>query len=383
MATPIYGVDAKGWAKLESTFNTAQTLVATDAFAFIELTFEPSKEWTKSAEHTGSATLQTEIAGLEGGSWSATCYVKPSGTAGTAPDGGVSALLTAGMGSVDDAASYVEYNLTSAVPQTLQLAKHAGAGLYEQVTGAWVESVEVSLTGNEPPTFTFSGGFARYSFCYDGAEIASVASTTITLKDSAGDGFHNGKIGGVGLRLLCGADGTARVLNSTDYAAKTLTTAVGTTAGAGDTISVEVPDQTLAGEILGGVDNSLTIDAKSVGVISAKFTIATGYHGLDREATSERASRVAKGTRECTGELEFYYLDENAGIIGSGHFDTTREIELTMGSVAGKKVRAKAPAARLEVSAISLPEADEATVSAAFVARKDSANEDETFIGFD
>ena len=142
MATPVYGVDSKGWAKLESTFNTAQTLVATDAIAFVDLSFEPSKAWTKSAEHTGSATLQTEIAGLEGGSWSATCYVKPSGTAGTAPDGGLSALLTAGMGSIDDASSYVEYNLTAAAPQTLQIAKYAGAGLYEQITGAWVESVE-------------------------------------------------------------------------------------------------------------------------------------------------------------------------------------------------------------------------------------------------
>lgn len=382
MATPVYGVDSKGWAKLESTFNTAQTLVATDAIAFIDLSFEPSKAWTKSAEHTGSATLQTEIAGLEGGSWSATCYVKPSGTAGTAPDGGLSALLTAGMGSIDDAGGYVDYNLSAAAPQTLQIAKYAGAGLFEQVTGAWVESVEVSLTGNEPPTFTFSGGFAQYSFCYDGAEIDSVVSTTITLKDSASDGFHNGKIGGVGLRLLCGADGTARVLNSTDYAAKTLTTAIATTAGAGDTISVEVPGQTLAGEILGGVDNTLTISAKSVGVISAKFTVTTGYHGLDREATSARATRVAKGAREVTGELEFYYLDENAGFIGSGHFDATRNIQLTLGSVAGKKCVAIARAARLEVSSIELPEADEATVSASFVARKLSANEDEAYIGF-
>jgi len=382
MATPVYGVEAKGWAKLEATFNTAQTLAATDAIAFNEMTFEPVKAFTKSAEHTGSASLQTEIAGLEGGTWSATCYIKPSGTEGTAPDGGVSALLTAGMGSIDDGVNRVDYNLSAAAPQTLQIAKYAGAGLYEQITGAWIETVEVNLTGNEPPTFTFSGGFARYSFAYDGAEIASVSTTTITLKDSSGDGYHNGKIGGVGLRLLCSGDSTPRVLSSVDYANKQLTTAIATTASADATISVDIPGSTLAGTILGGVDNTLAIDSKSVGVISAKFTIATGYHGLDREATSERATRVARGARECTGSLEFYYLDENAGFIGSGHFDKTREILLTMGSVAGKKFIAHARAVRLETSSIELPEADEATATATFVARKSSSDEDEIYVGF-
>ena len=147
-------------------------------------------------------------------------------------------------------------------------------------------------------------------------------------------------------------------------------------------MSVEIPDHTLTGTVLGGVDNSLTIDAKSLGVISATFTISTGYHGLDREATSERATRLARGARECGGSLEFYYLDENAGIIGSGLFDKTRTIELTIGSVAGKKFIAKSLAARLEASAIEVPEADEATVTAAFVSRKSATDEDEMLRGF-
>lgn len=382
MATPIYGVDAKAWAKLESTFNTAQTFAATDAFAFNELTIEPSKEFAKSVEHTGSASLETEIAGLEGGTWSASFYVKPSGTAGTAPDGGVSAMLTAGMGSIDDGSTYVDYKLSASAPQTLQIGKYAGAGLFEQITGCWVESVEVSLTGNEPPVITVSGGFARYSWCYDGAVVASVSTTTVTLKDSSGDGFHNGKIGGLGLNLLFSGDSTNRDLMSVDYDNKTITTGVATTATAGATISVLVPSHTLTGDPLGGVDNTLTIDSKSVGVISGSVTIATGYHGLDREATSDRATRVARGTRECTGELEFYYLDENAGFIGSGMFNKTRAIQLTLGSVAGKKFVAVAPAVRLEASSIELPEADEATVTSSFVARKSAADEDEIYIGF-
>ena len=382
MATPVYGVDAKAWAKLETTYNTATTFAATDAFAFNELTIEPTKAFTRSAEHTGSASLQTEIAGLEGGTWSASFYIKPSDTAGTAPDGGVSAMLTAGMGSIDDGASYVDYKLSAAAPQYLQIAKYAGAGLFEQITGCWVETVEMTLTGNEPPTITCSGGFARYSWCYDGAVVDSVSTTTVTLKDSSSDGYHNGKIGGTGLNLLFSGDSTNRDLVSVDYENKTITTGVATTATAGATISVLIPDHTLVGTVLGGVDNTLSVDSKSLGVISATFTIATGYHGLDREATSERATRLARGARECSGSLEFYYLDENAGIIGSGLFEKTRNIQLTIGSVAGKKFVAIARAARLEASSIELPEADEATVTAAFVARKSAADEDEVYLGF-
>lgn len=380
MATPVYGIDALGWAKKEVTFNTAQTLVAGDGFTFTDLSFEPSKAWTKSAEHTGSASLQTEIAGVEGGSWSATCYVKPSGTAGTAPEGGLAVLLEAALGQATNVAVTSEkYHLSGANPPTLQIAKSAGVGLFEQITGAWVESIEVALSGNEPPTFSISGGFAQYGFVYDGLAAKTIVGTLITLEDATV--FDSGKIA-AGVQVLFSGDVTPRVVASVDYANAQFTTAIATTATGTPTITPSIPSHSYSGSILGGVDNALTIDALAMGVVSAKFSVSTGYHGLDREATSNRATRIARGAREVTGELEFYYLDENAGVMGSAHYNKTRAITLTMGSVAGSQLEVSVPAARIDVTKVELPEADEATMSGGFVCRKSATAEDEIALTF-
>ena len=186
MATPIVGIEAQHWAKLETTYDTVSAFAAGDSVPLIELSIEPTKEFHKSMEHTGSASLETEIAGIRGGTWSCAAYAKPA-AAGTAPD--INAFLTAGLGTETiSGGTSATYSLGNSA-QSMQIGRYVGAGLYEVINGCWIESVEIELTGNDEPKFSFSGGFASYGYVYDGATIASGSGTTITVNTA-----HVGKI---------------------------------------------------------------------------------------------------------------------------------------------------------------------------------------------
>ena len=62
---PVGHVLAQFWAKLESTFDTATAFAAADAINVEELTIEPSFEWEVINEHVGTASMQSECAGVE------------------------------------------------------------------------------------------------------------------------------------------------------------------------------------------------------------------------------------------------------------------------------------------------------------------------------
>ena len=381
MATPIVGIDAQHWAKLETTYDTVSAFASGDAVPLLEISIEPSKEFHKSMEHTGSASLETEIAGIKGGTWSCSAYAKPA-AAGTAPD--INPFLTAGLGTETiSGGTSATYSLSNSA-QSLQIGRYAGAGLYEVINGCWVESVEIEITGNDEPKFTFSGGFASYGFVYDGATIASGSGTTITVNTA-----HVGKIQKNALIKIGSEDngGSGYTVTAVDNTAETLTitpTLAGSVS-ASDVIEPVVPGFTLtASTILGGVNAGLTLGGTSVGMISTKYTISTGIHGLNKEATAETSTRLARGAREVTGELNFYYLSENAAQLGQAWDGTTRAVNLRIGEdTAAKRCKVNAPAARLEVSGLEIPEAEEATFTAAFVCRKSAVSNDELTIVFD
>ena len=101
MATYVpVGVQQKFFAKLETTFDTVSAFASADAVPLVSLDFQPKKDYLPSKERVGTASLQREVAGEAGGTWTATFYVKPNGSSVTTePDTG--AFLKAAMGAVD------------------------------------------------------------------------------------------------------------------------------------------------------------------------------------------------------------------------------------------------------------------------------------------
>lgn len=373
------GVDQTMWAKSETTYDTVIDYAAGDQVCLTELKIDPSKDFEKSDEHCGTASLQDEIAGLEGGTWSAVSYFKPNAV-GVAPD--VGAMLAAAFGTetVSGGVS-VTYALNEADnPKSLQLSRQAGDGLFEQVNGAWVESVEIESTGNSAGKITFSGGFATYSHAFGGTlgAIMAGAATTATLTTGHGGRFRKNAL------VKFGTDdnsGAGYRITSVDNTAETFVFTPGAAVGAasGDAVvGLHITGST-SGTILGSIANDMSIGGSSVGVISTKISFATGIHGLDKESGAGKANRLSRGKREISGESQVYFLDDETGTHLGLAWDgaTTAIVQRIGANTAALRVTHTILKARIEVVPIEIPDSDEATTMIRWVARQSSAAGDE------
>lgn len=378
MTTPSVGIDQLGFVALEGTYDTALAYAATDAFGFNSFKATPSQEWAKSLEHLGSASLQSEIEGKRGGRWETTTYVKPI-SAGTQPD--VGPILEAAFGLF----SAGVYTLVgTGAPKSLQFGWRAENSFFKRINGAWVEQLELESQGNAACILKASGGYASEGTLY-GVPITngstySAAATTVTLAAASAWKVLKGAIVAFGADTNSGAGYLVTAVGSTGLAL-TITPALTVGFGAGVTVVPVTPSQTVGGTIAGGISNGLTIASTEVGYQQFKLSLATGIHGLDKEGNVNRVNRLARGDRSVTGEMMFYFLDENAALLGDAWNGTRRAVVFRCGpDTAGLRMRVNMPAARIAVAEPDLPDKEEASWSGAFVARRDAANEDELTI---
>ena len=395
MATIIpVGVQAKYFAQLESTYNTRAGFAVTDAVPLLNLEITPTYEFHALKERVGSASLQGEVKGTKGGTWSATMYLKPYGPgadAATPPDVGP-AILTAAFGNelLSGGTRYRMHDGSNEVTaaKSLQISRQAGSAFWEQINGAWIETIDFEATGNAEPTITVSGGFANYSYCFGGQMNGahSTSDTAIQLKSN-----HAERVSvDATIQFSDGEDngGHGYHVSAVDTATDIITISPGLAAGVSGDTFIEPIDkaQTLSvNGPLDGVTGSMTLFGTSnMGFISFKVSMKTGIHGLASEATNATVSRLSMGAREVTGEMQCYFLTsetaaEDIGrVLGGAWNGTSGAIVTNIGSGSSlATAQFNLPNARLEVTPVSLPEADEATVAISFVARQDSTGGDE------
>lgn len=373
MALPITGITQSVFATAESSFDAGLAPAATDAVSPTEIKITPEQEWLKSEEHSGSASLQTEIESLRGGSWDGTFYIKPI-SAGTQPD--VGAIITAAGFSY---AANV-YSLNSSDASSLQLIK-AEDVYQEVVNGAWVEELDFNVEGNGIPTMVAKGKFASHGHIMGTITAASGSGTSVTL--DSGDAWKITP----GARVTVDEDnnsGDGYLVTAVNAAGTglTLDASAGTLSG-GEVVAPFIPSTTTGGTVLGAIDCSLSVGGSSVGFIDFKLNYKTGISGLDQEASSDRASQVVRGMREVTGTMKFYLLDENAGFLGSAWNGATQEVICRVGAdVSGERMLITMPAARLSVAEIETPGNEAAVYEASFTARQGSAANDELTLTF-
>ena len=358
------GVQAKFWAVQEATYNThVAYTAATDAVPLISFEITPSYEFHPSKERTGTASLQREIAGLKGGTWSASMYAKPEGTTVNAiPD--ISPFLLAAFGDQNTSGdvTYRMHDGTNEVftPTSLQISRQVGSSLLETVNGAWIEQVDIEIVGNAETIINVSGGFASYGWCYGAQTNGAISSTSAV--DVTVDSATAERIGVVGATVA--DDSTIEPFAQ----AGVLT----------------------ANNPLGGVGCGLSIGGTVLGLISFKVSYKTGIHGLATEASATGPNRLAKGAREVTGEISSYFLtsttatEDISRIVGGAWNGATLALIARAGADTTKeRMKIQVPSARISVSPVSLPETEEATVSLSFVARQSSTGGDELSIDFD
>lgn len=386
MSNFAYGVDSKFFVKREATYDTVQAFVAGDGVGLIDLKLDPTKEYHLSKERVGTASAQAMIAGMRSAKWSAQSEVKPNAV-GTAPD--IGELLKAAMGTetVSGGVS-VTYSFNSTAPGSVQLGRYDGPGAYAVGNGGWAESLDLECKANSEPTISFAGGYATHGFVY-GAQVhanALAAATTVYYKT-----VYKGNIS-KNARVKFGTEdnsGAGYLITDVDdtVSPPKLTISPGLVNGisADDAIAPFVPSPSLSGTLLGGISHGLSIDGTSVVFQGAKISVKTGFHGRDKEVTSDRPVGVLRGPREVTGEMMFTFEDTvNGPYLGRAWAGTTRALIFRFGpDTAAQRMKVNIPKAFIEVVPLDVPDANEATFNLKFRALQNSAADDEMTIVFD
>lgn len=398
MATRLAtGTQQQFWGVIETAFNTVQKPVAADALPLLTLDITPSQEYIKNMERVGTASLINEVAGKEGGTWSATFYVKPNGSTVTvAPDTG--AILKAAFGyentSGDVTYACHDSGVDKTEPLSLQFHKRAGIHSYEVISGCWVESLEFTIGANEIPTISASGGFCSYGFAFGGTLSASAAT---------GDSFVNVDSGTTRFRagayIQFNEGGTVKNNLGNFYKVTSIDTATNKVYISPNpeealdddtTIEAAAHTQTLTtNSPVSAVDSELSLAGAAVGFIGASVSYTTGIKARD-EANSATPTGLSLGQREVSGSLNcFMHTSETAAsdisrLVGDAWNGSTVATIIRAGADTAKaRMKIRLPAIRPEVTAVEIPEAEESTVNISFVARKASTNGDEISIDFD
>jgi hypothetical protein len=383
------GILALHFAKKQAAFDTIEAFAATDAVSPVlgSMKLEPTQSFEKLKEAVGTASLQAEAKGQRGGKWSGQFYVKPA-AAGTAPD--IGDILEAAMGSVADGDTDVVYSLSDTAKIGLQLMQQVGSNLQQVASGGYVEQLSIEASGASTPTITASGGYARHGWaaeCVGPAAGISGGETTFTLPAAHRGALGVGAVVKLGTQDNSGAGYTVTAYNwdtGVVTFAPALAAAPGGSVAADAAIVPIAPTPTVGGTVIEAMQHSLSVAGVSLGFISASVSLNTGIKGLDKEATTDRVNRLARGERVVEGELQVFFLDGatgNAAIAGRAWNGTTQAISLRLGpDAAGKRMTISIPKARLEVVAWSVPGDDVVTGSLKFVARQSSAAADEMTI---
>lgn len=385
MSGPIGLLESRAWGKLQSSFDTFQSFAAGDAFDYVEMSIEPEITYEEIQSHVGSLSLQGEIEGKRGGKWSTSCYVRPN-AAGTAPDLGF--LLTHAMGTETDGGSDVTYTLNDAAPSGIQIYRHISDDFFQCFGGGWIEEMEISVEGGKAPMLNFSGGFASYGELRQGATVsgAHIATDATILLTSGHEWLVR-----PGVYVKFGAEdngGAGYLTTGLDYATRLLSIspALANPLSGGEAITPVVPAQTLGGLPAPGLACGLSLAATSIEFCKASVKLATGVKGLDKAATSNRATRLHRSKRLVTGELEVYYLADSAPFLGRAWDPDTGYLAaiLRLGpDTAGKRLKVNLDRIRFDAPKDEHSDEEATTSTMAFKARQAAAAGDELELVWD
>tara|TARA_Y100000588_G_scaffold392853_2_gene506360 strand:- start:189 stop:1319 length:1131 start_codon:yes stop_codon:yes gene_type:complete len=370
MAKLVEGFKQALFIAKESAFNTAADVSSSDGCMLTEMKLEPNQEFVENESHVGTASPQGPgVKGKFNGTWSVAGYLQvPSSGTPADLDDSMKAILEATFGQVDPSGGALTYSSTDENPQSLTMVKAAGDGFWNKATGCVVESLELDMTGGEIPSFTASGKFCGFAYCY-GATADSANGDDITL--SAADA---GKIS-KGAKIKIANSGGYSV---TAVSGSVITVSPTPTVSGGEAITPDYPAPAMSTDIMDGVSCSLKVNSTSMGFISGKVSLSTGNTLTEQEATSAFPTAGVKGAkREVTGSVSVYFSDENAAHIGKSLEGALSTVELQCGTESGKTCKISMPSVRIEPVVAEVPGADVATAEMSIRAYQDSSPGDE------
>lgn len=371
------GRSIKGFMKTETTFGTFAKPAATNAFKLKALQIDAKQERKDRDDNRTSRSVLERITGKKEVSYSLEAYVLPSGSLGVAPNLGPAFKAAFGTETVNASTSVV-YSLSAGQALgSLSIVREMNAAVMEAAFGAWVESLTLKVQGGEPPMLSMEGGASDYAHTGTGTlgAILNAAATTATITAADILNFQAGSVVAFGADNNTSAGYQVTVVNT---ATNVITFTPGAAVGAanGAAVTPFVPSETTVGSQIAGVLGSLTIDAVAVPITGFELSLKNNIKAIGDEFGTALVTDYIPGQREVTGTINLRARKDQILHLGKRWGFATRDLAVTCGTVAGKKLIIDVNYAEIEFAPLEVPDVEEATIQLPFKALA-SAGEDE------
>jgi hypothetical protein len=377
------GRDLRAFASVQTAYDTAVRPIAAHALRVRSVEFTPENGREDRMDNRPTRSLVSRITTGYSLAWKASSYLRPSGTAGTAPDD--FDLWTSAFGTETiTAGTSVAYTPSNSQAQRMFSLTRGHLGvLFDSAVGCVVNKMALKVDGPNPPELTWEG-FARRRIL--GAPLTLQTGTTgATWVATNNEGQIAPSVGA--LYYQVGADNSGAgfrvdaigAANSGGAGFTNVTAESSHGMSAGSLLLPFLPSETLAGQPVAGIAGSvswgpITFSRDTMRVVGLDLELDNQSKAHTDEALTRFSADVTLGRRRVTGTLRCRVTSANAiefvRNYNANFVATYNPIAATVviGTTAGNIVTISLP--RLEVGNVTAnaPESDEMIAEIPFVA---------------
>jgi hypothetical protein len=375
------GRNRKFYAKKEAdgAYGTYIKPVGADAAKVLSCSFDYSQERKNRLDSRTSRSQYTDasdtgrITGRKAVNWSLEAYLIPAGSGSTDPD--LFELFEAAMGSK----SSQVFSLTSnQALNSLCLTQRIGDVVMEAITGAYVETMTISMSGGDDPKVSFDGGASDY-IVTSTSTTNGTGSTSSTLVVNDADAFEIGSV-----IAIASDDNSGAGYKVTNKSTTTLTLEDTASWSNSAAVTPFTAAEATVGSPSPGITGSVTLAGNSgIEIVAFEVTLKNNIKPMADEAFSAVVTDFIPGYREVTGSLTVRCAKDQALELGKRRSFGTRDLQVVSGSGTGKVCTIDLDDVEFQFSALDIPESEEVVITLPFIALASSATaNDELTITF-
>jgi len=280
------------------------------------------------------------------GTWSVPMYLRPSGTAGTAPMGNTLIESLMGVETVDSGTS-VTYEQATTKPSFTLWIKKSHTVFF--ASGACAEAGKLNFTNKGGSKFEISGGFMQMGWA--GTDVLASAASTVAVT------VTNAKLFTAGAYVAFGADnntGAGYQIASINYTTNVLTMGEAITADSGAVVAGYLPTLTAVGTVLENKNLAITFDgvAKNLKSLSVDINSPVAWQ-TDEITTTGYVTEYIEDRRNIKLSVDVLFREQDM----SYFYDATQNTKVSVIAVnsvgAGNICTINLPYCELEVPSVS------------------------------
>lgn len=352
-----------GIARQQTVFAVKETTKGTLAFpdaaapfivaaGYVDMNQNPS--FSNSEEIRNSRDVLSQFQDMTpAGSFSLPLYVRPAGTAGSAPMGDVALESLLGTKTVNSSTSVV-YSPGMTKPSFSLWAKKGHTMFF--AAGAVAEQMSVSAQNKGGIKLDISGSFLRLGWATrDGVKVAaSTGATSVTVYD--GKKFTVGAVIHNATQSDHATNGYTVTAVNTTTGVLTITPAIADADGwaLDDIVEGYLPAGTEVGTPLESRKTTATVGGVSKVAQSISITYGDQVKMLDDEMTTTGyPADYVESDRSVSGTISTYFRQDDMAQFVDGLAGNDKAVAITFGDTAGSKLEISMPKCKLQVPKVS------------------------------